>query len=193
MSATNKTANYNLPQFIGTDKPTWLGDFNNAMSVIDTGMGANKNAIEEIQRVLTNIASTVKAEAIKAAHPVGSYFMSDVPTSPSELFGGVWEVVKDRFLYAAGDLYSAGQVGGEATHTLTVNEMPSHSHHPDDWAVVVSAGGNTGVYATTNGKVLDHYNQQAKKQDYHTSSTGGNGAHNNMPPFKAVYCWKRTA
>lgn len=38
MSATNKTANYDLPQFIGSDKPAWLTDFNGAMSAIDTGM-----------------------------------------------------------------------------------------------------------------------------------------------------------
>ena len=38
MGHTNSTANYNLPQFIGTDKPTWLGDINNAFSAIDTAI-----------------------------------------------------------------------------------------------------------------------------------------------------------
>lgn len=41
MGATNHTTNYNLPQFVGSDKPTWLGDFNSAMSAIDTQMKAN--------------------------------------------------------------------------------------------------------------------------------------------------------
>lgn len=43
MGATNKTTNYNLPQFVGSDKPTWLGDFNGAMSSIDTQMKANND------------------------------------------------------------------------------------------------------------------------------------------------------
>ena len=41
MGATNHTTNYNLPQFVGSDKPTWLGDVNGAMSAIDTQMKAN--------------------------------------------------------------------------------------------------------------------------------------------------------
>ena len=43
MGATNRTQNYNLPQFVGSDKPTWLGDFNGAMSSIDTQMKANSD------------------------------------------------------------------------------------------------------------------------------------------------------
>lgn len=41
MSSTNHTTNYNLPQFVGSDKPAWLGDVNPAMSAIDTAMHAN--------------------------------------------------------------------------------------------------------------------------------------------------------
>lgn len=41
MSSTNHTTNYNLPQFLGSDKPAWLGDINPAMSAIDTAMHAN--------------------------------------------------------------------------------------------------------------------------------------------------------
>lgn len=44
MSHTNKTANYNLPQFTGTDKPSWLTDVNGAMTSIDTQMKANADA-----------------------------------------------------------------------------------------------------------------------------------------------------
>ena len=40
MSSTNKTTHYNLPQFIGSDIPTWLGDFNSAMTAIDSGINA---------------------------------------------------------------------------------------------------------------------------------------------------------
>lgn len=47
MVATNHTENYNLPQFVGTDRPTWLGDYNGAMAKIDAQMKANADAIEQ--------------------------------------------------------------------------------------------------------------------------------------------------
>ncbi len=46
MSHTNKTPNYDLPQFIGADKASWLGDLNPAFLAIDTGMQANKVAAQ---------------------------------------------------------------------------------------------------------------------------------------------------
>ena len=61
-------------------------------------------------------------------YPVGSIYMSAVNTSPSTLFGGTWEQIKDTFLLSAGDTYNAGTTGGEAEHTLTTSEMPSHNH-----------------------------------------------------------------
>lgn len=64
-------------------------------------------------------------------YPVGSIYMSVNSTSPATLFGGTWEQVKDRFLLSAGNTYTNGNTGGEATHTLTQNEMPSHTHTQD--------------------------------------------------------------
>ena len=55
---TNKTANYDLPQFVGTDKPTWLGDFNEAMSDIDAGMHKNASDIATMQ---SDVASATQA------------------------------------------------------------------------------------------------------------------------------------
>lgn len=51
---TNETTNYDLPQFVGTDKPTWLGDFNTAMSTIDTGMATNASGISTLGTRVTN-------------------------------------------------------------------------------------------------------------------------------------------
>lgn len=47
MTATNHTDNYNLSQFVGTDRPTWLGDYNGDMAKIDARMKANADAIEQ--------------------------------------------------------------------------------------------------------------------------------------------------
>lgn len=47
MSSTNKTANYQLSQYIGTDKPTYLGDYNSDMSKIDAQMKANADSASQ--------------------------------------------------------------------------------------------------------------------------------------------------
>lgn len=61
-------------------------------------------------------------------YPIGSIYMSINETNPSELFGGEWEQIEDRFLLACGTTYSNGSTGGEEKHTLTKDEMPSHTH-----------------------------------------------------------------
>lgn len=53
MSATNTTTNYNLPIFIGADKPAWLVDFNGAMNAIDAQMKTNADAIATKSPILT--------------------------------------------------------------------------------------------------------------------------------------------
>lgn len=57
-ASTNKTTNYELPQFIGTDKPTWLGDFNTAMADIDAGMAENASDISDMQSDVATATST---------------------------------------------------------------------------------------------------------------------------------------
>ena len=65
---------------------------------------------------------------LNLVYPVGSIYWSSNNTNPGTLFGGTWTQIKDRFILAAGDYYSNGATGGAATVTLTVNNMPSHSH-----------------------------------------------------------------
>ncbi len=116
-------------------------------------------------------------------YPIGSIYMSVNNINPSEFFGGTWEQIKDRFLLSCGSTYKAGATGGEATHQLTVNEMPSHSHgikFDQAW----SFGGTTSIATTSGGP----YGGNGYLYD-----SGGNQAHNNMPPYLAVYVWKRTA
>lgn len=71
-----------------------------------------------------SIASTI----FDAIYPVGSIYMSVNSTSPATLFGGTWQQIQDRFLLSAGSTYTAGDTGGEAEHTLTLNESPAHTH-----------------------------------------------------------------
>lgn len=55
MSSTNKTTNYELSQYIGTDKPTYLGDYNSDMSKIDTAIHNNKVAVDGTESDITLI------------------------------------------------------------------------------------------------------------------------------------------
>ncbi len=80
----------------------------------------------------------------------------------------------DRFVLGAGGNYVVGEVGGEATHTLTVAEMPNHVHE------IL----NMPVSATDSGG--GHYNRWAGNTTRTTAGTGGDEAHNNMPPYYAL-------
>ena len=68
------------------------------------------------------------ADKWKDIYPVGSIYMSVNNVNPSTMFGGTWQQIKDRFLLACGDTYANASTGGEASHELTANEMPSHNH-----------------------------------------------------------------
>lgn len=63
-----------------------------------------------------------------AAYPVGSYYMSSNSTSPAVLFGGTWTQIQNRFIFAAGSGYSVNSTGGSETKTLSVANLPAHSH-----------------------------------------------------------------
>ena len=59
MSSTNKTTNYELSQFLGTDKPAWLSDYNADMSKIDTQMKLNNTAATAAQGTATSAANAL--------------------------------------------------------------------------------------------------------------------------------------
>lgn len=122
------------------------------------------------------------AQAKLDAHPVGSFYISENSTSPVELFGGEWERIKDTFLLSAGDTYAAGSTGGEAQVTLT----PTHIPNILSRYTLEGASNNTGTDAI-------RLCASDNSANAYTGSHSGATAHNNMPPYLAVYMWKRTA
>ena len=125
-------------------------------------------------------------------YPIGSIYISVNSTNPHDLFGGTWEQLKDRFLLGAGGSYTLGNTGGEASHTLTVAEMPEHKHVFSN----ITPGGNTAKYEQWRNTGVTNSNAQRTPSGStfngaETEPTGGNQAHNNMPPYLAVYMWKR--
>ena len=119
-------------------------------------------------------------------YPVGSIYMSVNNKNPSKLFGGTWEQIKDVFLLAAGNTYAAGSTGGEATHTLTVEEIPEHQHALH-YRSIYSGDGSTSAITSKS------YSTGNTSKENGALATGDGKAHNNMPPYLAVYVWKRTA
>lgn len=144
----------------------------------------------------TNLDVYSKSEILDVIYPVGAIYMSVNSTSPQTLFGGSWEQIQDRFLLAAGSTYSAGSTGGAASHyhttadhTLTIDEIPSHSHTFNN----ADNESSTSMWA-----YLNSYRTSSKNS---TDTTGGGQPHNhgntgsssNLPPYLSVYVWKRTA
>lgn len=161
----------------GYDKTT----LNSAIKRIN----ANSNALVYSEQKQTEIdIDAIIAAAKLAQRPVGSYYWSSDPTSPAILFGGTWAQVKDRFILAAGDTYSAGDTGGEQTVTLSINEMPIHNHTTN----ARSGQGQLGQWQN-----IAFPNNTGTQTTISTDSAGGNQPHNNMPPYEVAYCWKRTA
>lgn len=79
--------------------------------------------------------------------------------------GGTWEQIKDTFILAVGDTYAIGSSGGEASHTLTVNEMPSHGHSVNNFntgdqsanhthTISVSGGNHTHRFSSTGATLF---------------------------------------
>lgn len=138
----------------------------------------------------SKLSGKTLAEIMLALYPVGSIYMSVNSTSPASLFGGTWKQMKDRFLLGAGSTYSAGSTGGEAEHTLTVSEMPEHHHD----LTKICWGGDTGASVTSDGDYLVYDGDSVSPPSgQYIGNTGGGNSHNNMPPYLAVYMWKRVS
>lgn len=132
------------------------------------------------------------AEAKLAAWPIGSIYMTISNTSPESLFGGTWERISERFLLGASGGFPAGATGGESAHTLTQSELPDYSLSVANGSNVIRSktGSSADAYVQTQSSGWGIPNWESKTV---TVASGGSGeAHNNMPPYLAVYMWKRT-
>jgi hypothetical protein len=171
--------------------------------------------LESVARVIDSLTSEnerTNAPSIRAVkeavddgwlkiYPIGSIYMNVTNVDPATLFGGTWVQIEGRFLLASSPSHLAGTTGGTETNTLTENNLPSHSHKyhrlrlveapsetdlrdVDFWAyrTTTAAGSNAYQYGLVDQGNIDN-----------TISVGSGVAFSNMPPYLAVYVWKRTA
>lgn len=120
----------------------------------------------------------------QGAYPVGAIYLSVTDANPAALFGGTWERIGGRFILGADSTYAAGSTGGEAAHTLTAEEMPRHNHEIDD----LDASGSATTFMTVQAQDKKGFGGNVQ-----TMYAGGGKAHNNMPPYLAVFMWQRVS
>ena len=155
-------------------------------------------------------------------YPVGSYYeTSDTTFDPNVSWGGTWSLETEGLVHiGGGQNYTVGDTGGEATHVLTSDEMPSHTHTQNQHRheppsstydafmvynyTATSAGlGETRVSQATSGS---RYAPTSTNSSFDASyagvtgyatatnqNTGGGLAHENMQPYIVVNRWHRTA
>ena len=126
-----------------------------------------------------------KTTFLSLLYPVGSIYTNAVDsTNPGTLLGfGTWSAFgQGRVMVGLNgsdtDFDTAEEIGGAKTHTLTIAEMPAHTHQIQTVGNLAATGVDFGVIGT--GGIA-------------SGSTGGGGAHNNLQPYVVVYMWKRTA
>lgn len=130
--------------------------------------------------------------AINSIYPVGSIIIRDDSQDMSNFMGFTWEkVFAGRVLVGLDttqtEFNTIGKTGGEKTHKLTIDEMPSHTHQVEGWA---------GVDQWEVGKIWLHgagYGSNNTLYNIATSSDGKSVSHNNLQPYQVVVYWKRTA
>lgn len=88
--------------------------------------------------------------------------------------------LRNRFPVGAGDTYSLNSKGGEATHKLEVSEMPAHSH---TFSVSGGSPGGWGAGGNNTNRFRCDANSPANGWQWGLNNTGGNGAHENRPPY----------
>ena len=219
----NYTTNFNL-RLPERNEQFNLDDWNNNTTSIDSAMQTNKTNISNnatnITSILTGLstintsdASSIYYKLMKLIYPVGSLYWSSKSTNPASLFGGTWVQIKDRFILACGDTYtSVGATGGASSVTLSVSNMPSHTHsftpsgtvssHSHSFTPSGTVSSTFTGSATTTSLNGEHYHQfqvndtQNKPGGYTTAydsgkkkfdqSTTTNGAHTHTVTAKGT-------
>jgi hypothetical protein len=171
------------------DAPTFTGV--PAAPTAAAGTNTTQLATTAFVQAATPTAATING----LAYPVGSVYTSVVATNPNSLLGvGTWVAFgAGRVLVGINasdsDFNTVEEVGGAKTdsHTLTLNEIPSHVH------------GYTGVQGTGNpdgagdSVTAGHANSYPRQTELDYEGGGAAHSHDIVQPYIVVYFWKRTA
>lgn len=131
-----------------------------------------------------------KTEILNMVYPVGSVYMSTSSANPSTFIGGTWQrYAQGRTIVGVSESEAefsyVGKTGGEKSHRLTNQEMPSHSHGFNGNKMVGNGYGDGPANVTASGAWFQLHSK--------TGSEGGDQPHNNLQPYITTYIWLRTA
>lgn len=173
----------------------------------------NKFSLDEEGNLTVNSFTCNNANfSVLSAYPIGSIYLSVNNTNPSSLFGGVWEAWGTGKCLVGVDatqveFNAVEKTGGEKEHTLTVEEMPTHTHE------IGSSGAHTHTYTgflkitlsnssyeaiahkryTADGTKVPPSMNSSGGHTHTPANTGEGQAHNNLQPYITCYMWKRVA
>ena len=211
------------------------------LSYIDNNINSNDYSNEELYtmlQALTNRVTNVEQNGGGGgsssgeesgggdplnSYPVGSIYLSINDTNPGTIFGGTWVSFGSGKTLVGVDTNDSAfntveKTGGEKMHTLTVAEIPSHTHGSRSLTGTVRfrditaadhnfVAGSSGIFGTSISEVWSgehtaaagttatdpHWNTISIDATHTHDSVGGGTAHNNLQPYITVYMWKRTA
>ena len=195
---------------IGTSEDTALlrEELSKKIAELEKIVIDNKNELDnKIENNKTSILNLTNKEnsnnVFLKTYPVGSIYISTSSTNPSTIYGGTWERYgQGKTLVGLNEseteFSTINKTGGEKTHTLTINEMPSHNHQ------IGSGDGSNGLIigSAPESNILVGVNNYYIKYDgvgngpstyLNTYNVGGSSDHNNLQPYITVYMWKRTS
>ena len=169
-------------------KADLAGSTSQAFSATTANTGTNTTQVATTAFV--QAATPTAATIIAMVYPVGSiYFNAAVATNPNTLLGfGTWAAYGAGRVpvgkAASGTFDTLNETMGAETHTLSVAEIPSHTHDVT-WPRRNNSGGGGPTSPCTSAGDGGPLTQTSQ-------SRGDGGAHNNIQPSIVVYMWKRT-
>lgn len=163
---------------------------------------AESLSAEDAVEVAPYTTEQVKALGIfDAIYPVGSLYLTMNDVNPSVIFGGTWEKIEDRFLLAAGSAYDGGSESAEGVASQITVDVPAHKHltplvKSDNYLGFWTGGDSKSV--TAANRIVSSgssYTSSATGTSYYTSEAGKYSTNvtvpPTIPPYMAVYVWKR--
>ena len=177
-----------------------------------------------LKNILTNVDETLrvlnkdiietkeefKKDLLEKVYPIGSYYWTEEDISPEKIFGGKWEKIEGRFLFASSSFHWVGETGGEERHQLTIDEIPQHNHYYNCCELVVKEKSSTEKTKKEENK--KDFNSFDEDYDYDSDDeeiiikgchseetedeknffyTNPTKPINLMPPYLVANCWKR--
>ena len=133
-------------------------------------------------------------------YDVGDYYISNSSTSPAAKYGGSWTQLQGRFILASGDGYTLGSTGGSANTTISVNNLPAHSHIEQMCFEEYSTDNGVRNLGYRNGSsdgpnkywntAMPHGGSTAALS---TQETGGGQSLSTIPQYRVANIWYRYA